>query len=167
MSHHHHETPVIPRSALIGAGLMVLLTIGGAAYARLSGNTATSVPDVAAVAVHELSFDDRDDGAILAYEGDILVAVLPSGEGGFVRGALRALARQRRLGDQGSAAPFRIIEWADGRVSIEDPTTAETVQVNAFGQDNVAAFVRLLDMVRTRQETAGAEGVGGSQENEA
>ena len=75
---------------------------------------------------------------------DSPVAVLPSGEGGFVRGVLRGLARERRAHDIGSQPPFVLTRWSNGLLSLEDPETGRRVDLNAFGHTNKGAFARFL-----------------------
>jgi putative photosynthetic complex assembly protein len=173
MSHHHdHQAPVIPRGALVGAAILLTVTICGAAWTRWTDNTVATAPDVAAVSTLELRFADRDDGAIVVLEGGAIespatLAVLPAGNDGFVRGVLRALARQRRLADHDGSAPLALTRWADGRLSIADPLTGAVVEINGFGSDNVRAFERVIDAVRTAEGTASARPVIVREENEA
>ena len=80
----------------------------------------------------------------------------------FVRGALRALARERRadvgdntagIPDAGSVttpvehAPFRLTRYTDGRLTLDDTTTGAHLELRAFGPTNAAAFAGLLPPV--------------------
>lgn len=141
---HHDEAPVIHKNALRGAGVLVLLTVLGAGWSSWNGPPSVMDPSTAVLEVRELRFVD-DDGAVIVREGDEVIAVLASGEGQFVRGVVRALARHRMLSDVGHEVPFELVHRADGRLSLEDPVTGEAVVINAFGSDNLQAFARLLD----------------------
>lgn len=143
---HHHDTPVIDRRMIRAAALLVLVSVVGAAYARITGEATVTDPRTQIVQVRALHFEDRMDGAVVVRDGAQPVAVFEPGEGGFVRGALRALARYRRL-DGGSAedAPIELIQWVDGRVSLEDPETGESIVLNAFGPDNLRPFAQLFE----------------------
>ncbi|MTI44857.1 putative photosynthetic complex assembly protein [Roseibium hamelinense] len=66
-------------------------------------------------------------------------------DGGFVRGSLRALARLRLVKDADQEAPYRLIRWENGVVSLSDTVSGERIYLNAFGPDNAAAFAALLD----------------------
>ena len=57
---------------------------------------------------------------------------------------MRILARERRMNDEGRETPFRLIRWADGRLSIEDPATGRRIDLGAFGAANTQAFARLM-----------------------
>jgi hypothetical protein len=45
------------------------------------------------------------------------------GTQGFLRGALRALVRERRQHGLGDEQPFRLLAHPDGRLTLEDPAT--------------------------------------------
>ncbi len=64
--------------------------------------------------------------------------------GGFVRGSLRAFERMRQVAKVPLDAPYRLIKWEAGTVSLSDTGTGERIYLAAFGRDNVAAFEALL-----------------------
>jgi len=79
---------------------------------------------------------DATTGAVIAaYQAD---------EGGFVRGSLRAFDRMRDVAAAPKDAPYRLIRWESGRVSLSDTATGERIYLDAFGRDNAAAFAALL-----------------------
>lgn len=135
-----------PRGALFGAATLISLTLLSAAAARVSGIGTTRMPDSSPVESRELRFEDRQDGAVVVSEAatDRVVEVLPPGTNGFVRGTMRGLARERRRQDVGARQPFRLTRWADGRLSLEDPSTDRRIDLGAFGPTNVGAFAALL-----------------------
>jgi len=67
-----------------------------------------------------------------------------SGEQGFLRGTLRALARERRMRNLTSEAPFELALHQDGRLTITDTLTGKGIDLEAFGPDNVAVFANIL-----------------------
>jgi putative photosynthetic complex assembly protein len=74
-----------------------------------------------------------------------VIAAYPEGEGGFVRGSLRALRYEReRRGLAFDGAPYRLVEWRNGRLTLDDPETGYHIELNAFGPNNVAAYRTLL-----------------------
>ena len=98
------------------------------------------------IASRELRFEDEADGTITvrdAVNGDALER-LAVGEDGFVRSVMRGLVRERRARGLGPDTPFRLTTWSSGFVSLEDPATGRTIELTAFGPDNVAAFARLV-----------------------
>lgn len=145
MSQGEHNRP-FSRGVLIGAALLVGVSIVAAATARLTGIGRTQLAEVEPVESLDLRFEDRSDGAVAVYAADDgqVVTVLPPGTNGFVRGVLRGLARERMLHEQGSETPFRLTRWADGRLSIDDPATGRQIDLGGFGPTNAQAFGRLL-----------------------
>lgn len=97
-------------------------------------------------AERHLMFADRADGAVVVTDARTggLIAVVPPGDGGFVRGALRGLARTRLVAGIGREQPFRLAGWSDGRLTLEDPATGAKMELAAFGQTNAEVFLRFL-----------------------
>jgi putative photosynthetic complex assembly protein len=139
----------VPRKVLVATGLLLLAVIVLAATARLTGvgTLQNPRPDPAtALIVHDLRFADRQDGAIEVHDIDgASVAVLPPESNGFIRGSLRALARERTRRGYGADTPFRVAAWPDGRLTLEDLATGTIVDLRAFGADNAGAFAVLLE----------------------
>jgi putative photosynthetic complex assembly protein len=134
----------MPRGPLYAIGAVLLLVLVGVAGVRMSG-TPIRTPDAEAVAVRSLRFEDRRDGSVAvldARNGQQIESI--QGEAGFLRGALRAMARERRKQGLGSEPAFELIARADGRLTLSDPATAERVDLESFGPTNAGAFRRLL-----------------------
>jgi putative photosynthetic complex assembly protein len=95
-----------------------------------------------------LRFEDRQDGSILVYDAESKepFEVIAPQTNGFLRGTLRGLARGRKLSGIGSHPPFELTRWADGRLSLRDPTTARDISLEPFGPTNIAVFKRLLTL---------------------
>lgn len=140
-----------PRSALIGAATLVGVALLTAATARIGGIGVTRMPESVPVASRDLRFQDRLDGAVAVLDaraGDREVHVLAPGTNGFVRGVLRGLVRERKRRDIGAEAPFRLIRWADGRLSLDDPVTQRRIELGSFGPTNAEAFAQLMSAGR-------------------
>ena len=128
-----------------GAGIIAfsLISVG---LIRITGNG----PDQRAAAPtvqRSLVFEDQKDGGVRVADGVTgqTLTVL-HGEQGFVRGALRALTRERFSRGIGSAQPFELIARVDGRVTLLDPSTGQRVDLESFGPTNTAEFARFLAM---------------------
>lgn len=149
----HAANRRFPRGALFGAIALVCFAIAAATAARLGGIGVTRVADADAVAMRELRFVDRADGGVdvVAADNGRTVDVLPAGQDGFVRIVLRGLARERIRQEHDRGIPFRLTRWADGRLSVEDPTTGRRVDLGAFGAVNAASFARLMTVEETTQ----------------
>lgn len=103
-------------------------------------------PAAEPVETRQLAFIDRPDGSVLVQDvaAGKPVEVFAPGSNNFARGILRALARQRHLRGLGSEEPFVLSRLADGRVTLADPATGESIDVGSFGSTNAADFARLL-----------------------
>jgi putative photosynthetic complex assembly protein len=134
----------MPRGPLLAIGALLLVVIVGVAGVRLSGEPIRA-PDAEPVATRSLRFVDRPDGSVAVLDagsGQQVDAI--RGEAGFLRGALRALARERRKQGLGPEAAFHLIARADGRLTLADPATGERVDLESFGPTNAGAFAQLL-----------------------
>lgn len=136
----------VPRGALLVACTLAVSVIGFAAAAQRFGTgTLGQRSSAQAVTSRALVFSDRADGSIGVFDaqrGEELQAI--SGSGGFVRGTIRALARQRRLAHVGADVPFHLIKWSDGRLTLDDSTTHSHLELDAYGTENRRAFELLL-----------------------
>ena len=147
---HSHHMPV-PRGPLWAAALLIIATLLGVATIRATGVDVSTRSQAPVLAQRALHFDDQSDGSIrvleaLAGAGQAprLLQVIDPGAGGFLRGALRALVRQRRAAGVGAEAPFVLTARADGRLTLVDPATNERVDLESFGPANAAVFAQLL-----------------------
>jgi putative photosynthetic complex assembly protein len=135
---------LFPRMPLILIGTVLLASLVGVGIVRWSG-TEIREPDAAAVHTRLLRFEDGEYGAITVIDhvSGRKVEEL-RGELGFLRGALRALARERIRAGGTPKEPFEIIARADGRLTLLDPSTGQRLDLESFGPDNAAVFARLL-----------------------
>jgi putative photosynthetic complex assembly protein len=144
----------LPRGALLGAGSMILTALLLVIGFRIAGQSPAKPDASAIVASYEARFEDRADGAVLIYSepADRLVHTLAPGTNGFVRGVLRGLARERRAEHIGATAPFKLTRWADGRLSLDDPSTNRHVDLEVFGPTNAGAFAAIFDDLAPAKE---------------
>ena len=135
-----------PRWVLWTVGFLLVFTLGSVALIRITGNG----PDqLAAATVNErlLRFEDRSDGGVAVIDGvtgQLLTTV--TGEQGFLRGAIRALARDRNARKIGAEQPFNLISRTDGRLTLFDPVSGQRVDLESFGPTNAAVFAPFLTM---------------------
>jgi putative photosynthetic complex assembly protein len=144
---HHHDHVQVPRWVLIVTGVLIVVTFAFAIFSRTTGYGRTEMPEAKVVEKRSLLFE-RTPGDVIEVRdhatGNVLASAQP-GEEGFLRGLLRALDRGRKLESMPLDAPYDLIRWSDGRLSLYDPTIDGTIELDVFGKDNVALFVRLLD----------------------
>jgi putative photosynthetic complex assembly protein len=134
-----------PRGPLFGAAALVSLALVSVATARIGGFAAGEA-EPEAVSTRDLRFEDRSDGGVAVYDArsQLAIDVVAPGSNGFLRATLRGLARERKRQGVGAEIPFRLTELADGRITLDDPSTGRHVDLEAFGPTNAGAFTRFL-----------------------
>jgi len=139
-----HRGMRIPKSlaliAVVGLAALILFVADFVDSGKL-----TREADAQAVITKQLRFEDRSDGSIAvisAPDGQVIKVI--EGEAGFVRGILRAMARERRIKEVNQTVPFELIARADGRLTLLDPATGNRIDLESFGKDNVVEFAVLL-----------------------
>ena len=91
-----------------------------------------------------LRFEDRPNGDIAVLDATTQREVAHfQGEQGFLRGSLRALARERHRESLSGDAPFLLIGRTDGRLTLQDPSTGQRIDLESFGPSNAAVFASL------------------------
>jgi putative photosynthetic complex assembly protein len=136
----------VPKPALIMAAVLILLTFALAISARVFGFGAFAEPVGTALLTRSLTFTDAPDGGIYVHDAETntLAVRLEPGTGNFVRGALRALTRKRRLANIGPEIPFVLTRYDDGRLVLRDSATKASVTISSFGPTQMEAFDPLL-----------------------
>lgn len=127
--------------AWIGVVLLaILVAVGLARWSGLDPRT----PDAGVQWQRALQFHDLPDGDITVLDAHNQQPVARfSGEQGFLRSTLRALARERHREKIGADAPFLLIGRTDGRLTLLDPTTQQRIDLESFGPSNAAVFAGL------------------------
>ncbi len=131
-----------PMLLLAAAALSALLL---AAAARWNGPPA---PQFDSPVTHSraLQFEDTASGAVAVRDAQSGAAVaLFEGEQGFLRGVLRAMARERKLRSAERHSPLLLQNHADGSLSLFDASTGERIHLESFGPTQRATFARLQD----------------------
>ena len=91
-----------------------------------------------------LRFEDRPNGDIAVLDATTQREVAHfQGEQGFLRGSLRALARERQRNGLGPQAPFELTGHVDGRLTLRDTATGQRIALESFGPTNSAVFSQL------------------------
>jgi putative photosynthetic complex assembly protein len=146
--------PQVPRWAVRSAAAMLAVVILLALAPRL-GLVAPPPSPVEqqaqaggqVLAARALTFADLPDGSVAvtdAATGARVATLEPAENRGFVRGVLRALARERRQGGAGPEQAFQLELWSTGALTLTDPATGRVVELSAFGQTNREAFLGFL-----------------------
>jgi putative photosynthetic complex assembly protein len=143
-----------PRGALLGAALMVGLSLSLATVVRLSGADISSMPPSPPIAVRYLRFVDQSNGGVAVYDAHSgnPIEVLAPGSNGFVRATMRNFARERRSYGIGAEPPFKLAASANGRLVLEDLSTGRQIDLEAFGRTNAGVFAAFLESPRAAEQ---------------
>jgi putative photosynthetic complex assembly protein len=135
---------MIPKPLLLGMLVLVLASLVLVTTSVLTGRAHVGVPKSAAV-VAERDIILKGGGAqavtVLDADGTLLMD-LP--HGGFITVIQNAAERARLTAGVDKLLPLRIVEYANGRLSVLDDYTGWSAELGAFGSDNRAAFERLM-----------------------
>lgn len=124
-------------------GSLLLLVLLAVAWTRWTGES-LPVQEAPVSWQRDLQFVDAPNGDVLALNpSDGAEVARFAGEQGFVRGTLRALARERKRRGLGAEAPLQLVAHQDGRLTLQDPQTGERIGLEAFGNSNRAVFAAL------------------------
>jgi putative photosynthetic complex assembly protein len=124
-------------------GVMMLALLVAVGLARWSGLDPRT-PDAAVQWQRDLQFTDLPSGDVAVVDVHTGQQVAQfSGEQGFLRSTLRALARERQRESLGEEAPFLLIGRTDGRLTLQDPSTGQRIDLESFGPTNAAVFASL------------------------
>jgi putative photosynthetic complex assembly protein len=138
--------PVFSKGAQYSMLALVAISLFSVWMVRQSGADIRE-PDAPVTQLRELRFEDRPDGsiAVIDYSSNRQIDSVV-GEAGFVRGALRSMAQERKRRNLDDAKPFEVIAHQDGRVTLSDPATGRRIDLEAFGPRHSSHFVRLLTL---------------------
>jgi putative photosynthetic complex assembly protein len=141
---HRSQSLKVP---LIGAGILISFVLTITTIAQTTGVGKWRAEVGAPSEQLSLAFADRDDGAVVATDpaNGVEVFVFSADKHGFVRSALRAVARKRKLAGYDAGAPFTIARHEDGKLTITDPLTGSRIVLNGFGAPNAAEFAQLFE----------------------
>ncbi len=140
------DPEMIPRPLLLAMLGLVLATLALTTFSVVTGREKVGQPQDAAI-VQQRSIILQGGGAqavtVLNEDGQLLMD-LP--HGGFITVIQNGLERARTVARADQSAPVRIVEYANGRLSVIDDTTGWSVELGSFGSDNRAAFERLIHL---------------------
>lgn len=151
MIHVEHEPGSeirVPRAALFSMAALVVISMILAGAGRLTGTGTVGhlqlPPDGTPVLV--ISFVGDADGDVTVVDASTgrVLEELGAGEGGFLRGVLRPLERERMRRSTDRDGAYELRRNVDGSLVLRDPLTDVSVDVAAFGATSARAFTDLL-----------------------
>jgi putative photosynthetic complex assembly protein len=141
----NRDREMVPRVLLWGMFALAMSALAITAFAVLTGRAPVAQPQVSEVIRERwIVLEGHDAQAVTVRNTDGSV-LLDLPHGGFVTVIQNGLVTERKKHKVDPLKPLRIVEYANGRLAAEDPETGWSIELYAFGQDNKAAFERLLD----------------------
>jgi putative photosynthetic complex assembly protein len=142
----HADPNVVPARMIALLGGLILLSLVLAATARLTGVGATRIAEPVGGIHVDLRFEDLPGGGIRVVDVAAVLPpqVIPPASDGFVRVALRSLARERPAVGASADTPFRLGRLDNGRLWLRDLATGRLLYLDAYGADNAKSFGKLI-----------------------
>ena len=137
----------IKKPALLAAAVIFAVLLLVIAMNLIGTQTVDLSLQRTAVVTRPLIFRDAAGGAIAVYDQGAAepFAVLPREGNTFMASALRLMGQNRELRTKaGREAPFTLTLWSDGKLSLSDTATGDTLELEAFGSTNAKTFAQLL-----------------------
>lgn len=145
MKHRDREmVPAVLVKAMFGLMLGAVVLVG---YARLTERPVTSVPAHSAIVKQRAItlIGTRSEGVQVFDANGTKLAHSNDEKAGFIDVIWLSVNRERLVQDVPSEAPVRLVRRTNGHVAVIDDTTGWKIELIGYGQDNVAAFARLID----------------------
>lgn len=143
----HPEHVMVPKALAIAMFGLMFVTVALVAFATLTDRPKTGVlVEQPVVASRQIILTGDRAGTYTVYDQDgTQLAISSADKAGFIGVVGRTFDRERFSRGVTAGAPVTVLRRENGNIAIRDETTGLSVELIGYGQDNVAAFARLLD----------------------
>ena len=143
--------PVRSNPLLLSLSAMIIISVLVGLVGQGNGEPPAR-PSAEIIDALAIGFRDSPDGTVIVTlaDTDQELAVFQSGEGFFLRGAVRTLVHERKIRNIQSRSSFELEKLNTGSLLLSDPMTGYWIALDAFGRDNVKVFQDLLDKSKKR-----------------
>ncbi len=139
------DKELVPRVLLWAMFALAMSALAITSFAVLTGREPVGQPAPSEVVRDRWIVLEGHDAKAVTVRNTNGSIMLDLPHGGFVTVIQSGLATERKKHKVDPLLPVRIVEYANGRLAVEDPETGWSIELYAFGSDNKAAFERLLD----------------------
>lgn len=136
--------PAVLVKAMFALMLGAIVLVG---YARLTDRPVIGVAPHSDI-VREIAIildGTRNDGVQVLDTDGIKLAHSTDNKSGFIDVIWTSVNRARTVQGVDLNAPLRLVRLENGHVAVIDDTTGWKIELIGYGQDNVAAFAKLID----------------------
>jgi putative photosynthetic complex assembly protein len=140
----NREREMIPRTLLWGMFALAMSALTLATFATLTDRPHVGVPIVGEPIAERMFILEGKSAQAVIVRDDKGQVLLDLPHGGFVTVIQSAMARARLVARIEGNPPMKVVQYDNGRLVAEDPATGWSAELYAFGDDNKAAFERLL-----------------------
>lgn len=143
----YRDRDMVPSFLVKSMFALMLGAVALVGYARLSDRPVTSVvPHSDIISEKAITLiGNRSDGVQVLRADGTKIAHSTDELAGFIDVIWLSVNRERLVQDVPSDAPVRLVRRANGHVAVIDDTTGWKIELIGYGQDNVAAFAKLID----------------------
>ncbi|NBZ86391.1 photosynthetic complex assembly protein PuhC [Stagnihabitans tardus] len=138
------DRDMIPKGLLWAMLALVLASLALVSFSVLTDREHAGTPPTSTVLEETwLILEGQSAQAVTVRDKDgKLIADLP--HGGFITVIQNAMTRARTVAGVTGNPPMKVVRYANGRLTAYDPASGWSAELYAFGNDNKAAFERLL-----------------------
>ncbi|MEL6840836.1 MAG: photosynthetic complex assembly protein PuhC, partial [Pseudomonadota bacterium] len=143
----HRDKEMVPRILVQAMFALMVASLGIVAYAQWADvpnrGVLVEAPIVQSLDVTFTAGERNDAYVVTNAAGDVLVTSADE-KAGFIGVMGRVITRERFVNGVTGNPPVQVVRRENGNVAIVDDSTGMSVELIGYGQDNVAAFAKLL-----------------------
>ena len=141
------DRDMVPRTLVIAMFSLMVAALALVSFAQLTDQPLRGVvPDSPVAAERSIILvGTRSDGVAIHDDTGQQIAFSSENKSGFIDVIWVSTMRERKVQGTVGNPPMRLIRRENGHTAIIDPATNWSIELIGYGQDNVAAFARLID----------------------
>lgn len=143
----HRDREMVPRFLVVSMFGLMLATLVLVSWARLSERPLSGMaPDSPIMSEKTIQLlGSRNTGVSVLDEKGSEIAHSTKNKSGFIDVIWVSISRERAVNAVALNEPLRLVRRENGHVALIDDSTGWKLELIGYGQDNVAAFARLID----------------------
>ena len=143
----HRDREMVPRLLVQAMFALMLASVALVAFDQWTDRPLLGVaPDSAIVNERMIMLTGtRSDGVTVFGTDGTRLGHSSEDKAGFIDVIWNSVRRERTVQGAALDAPLRLVRRENGHVAILDETTGWKIELIGYGQDNVAAFAKLID----------------------